>query len=119
MLAPAEGWSYGLTGVSCGSAVDVPAVPEGYDEHFPRRIVYLVDCPIVAYPDAPPFPALELAGPGRARFVREGLKAFLDTILDIRGQPGYLFLRSPLDDYGSSASVASYPTLPDLTHGLL
>lgn len=94
------------------SAVDVPAVPEGYDEDLARGIVYLVNRSIVAYPDPPPFPTLELAGAGRARFARESLKAFLDTILNVRGQPGYLFLRSPLDDYG--VAHQSPVTLPSL-----
>ena len=82
------------------SAVNVPAVSDVYDEHFPRFVVYLVDCAVVAYPDSPAFLTSKLARSRRTRFIREGLKSFFDTVLNVCGEPGYSFLRSPLDNYG-------------------
>jgi len=41
-----------------GSAVDVSAVADIQDEHFPRFVVYLVNRPIITCPYPPPLPAL-------------------------------------------------------------
>ncbi len=95
-----------------GSAVDVSAVTDIQDEHFPRFVVCLVDSPVIAYSDSPAVLASELARSRWTRFIREGLKTCLDAILDVRGEPGYPFLRSSLDDYG----IAHQPpvTFPSL-----
>jgi hypothetical protein len=74
--------------VGDGSAVYVPAVADVHDDYFARFVVYLVDRPVVTYPDPPAFLPPEFARPRRTRFIREGLKTSLDTVLDVRRKPG-------------------------------
>ena len=50
-----------------GSAVDVSAVTDIQDEHFPRFVVYLVDSRVIANADAPLFPTAQLTAPWRSR----------------------------------------------------
>ncbi len=98
--------------MSCGSAIDIPAVAYVYNKHFSRFVVYLVNCPVVAHSDPPPIPASQLAASRWARIIREGLKTFLDAVLSVFREPSYSFLRSPLYDYGlAHQPPVTFPSL--------
>ncbi len=69
------------------------------DGDHPLFVVYLVDRPVVAYPDSPTAFSLELATPGRSWVARKGSQGAFYAILNIRGEPGYLLLCPPLNGY--------------------